>query len=201
VWRNLIFSRVDKSLNFSRLRYCRRLKIKTTMDPSEKHADLRRRIKSMHNARLGKTLVSETKQNMTKKDRRKMKKVVKSSQVDELLKAFNLNDYGTKLSLQKAIQEGRIATMDDLAAFMSSRTKQPVTAADLMGGTSTSTSIPSRPNWMQDSEREAIDLMTPHPQTAQSTKYATASLSSEHHRPPMRAPMRPPTTVTLEDLE
>ncbi len=160
----------------------------------EKKAELRRRLKAMEEARRGKTIISDSKENITKKERRKMKKVVKSSHVDELLKQFNISDEATKTCLRKAIQDGRISNMEDLAKFLSNQTNSNVTANDLMQNNSSETT-------MEQSNREAeelLNILSPKTNVPKNpTGYEDVELPQEKRRPGMSAPF----TVSKEDLE
>lgn len=172
----------------------------------QKREEVRKRIKMMKNARRGKTLVSDTQKNMTKQDRRKMKKVVKSSQVDDLLKSFNIQDSNTKKCLQKGIQDGKISTMNDLATFISHRTNKQISAADLMttgqnplgppqsnqtlSPNSTDYEQNNVSNWIKQSEQDARDFM-------QGGKYEDFSIPDEKRRPVMKPPSM---SVSPEDL-
>ncbi len=152
---------------------------------NDKKAELRRRLRAMEEARRGKTMVSDTKETMSKKERRKMKKVVKSSQVDELLKQFNITDEATKTCFIKAIQEGRISNMEDLAKFLSKQTNSNVTTTDLMQSANESSSSEST---LQQSQREAQELLNLSVNTKVTTGYEDDQVPKEKRRPTMAPP-------------
>lgn len=161
--------------------------VRSNSNRNEKKAELRRRLKAMEEARRGKTMVSNTKETMSKKERRKMKKVVKSSQVDELLKQFNITDEATKTCFKKAIQEGRISNMEDLAKFLSKQTNSNVTTNDLMQSTNDSSGSNSETT-LQQSQREAQELLNLPISTKVTTGYENDQVPKEKRRPTMAPP-------------
>ena len=146
---------------------------------AERKKELRARIKAMQDARRGQNLATKSTQNMTKKEKKKMKNVTKSAQVDELLKQFNVNDTATKAALQKAIVDGRIGSMEDLAKFLSERTNSNVTTDNIMGNSSVTA---ENNNSMQSAQR-AANLLSGGEEKPE-TKYE----GPETSRPKMSAP-------------
>lgn len=172
----------------------------------QKRQELRGRLKAMQQARTGKTPLSNAAaspeesatKNLSKKEKRKLqKKVVKSSHVDELLKSFNIHDEASKRNLQKAIQDGRIQNMEDLAKFLSTRTKEPITVDDLLIKSSANPehSSAEEDNWLRQATNDAADIMSLNPKAVQQ-QMPTSTSSDESASGPvgkqMRKPMHPP---------
>lgn len=159
-----------------------------------KKKNLHKHLKNMREARRGKTLISEANNNMTKEDRRKMKRVVKSTEIIFLLKSFGIDDEGTQKYIKNAIKEGRISNTEDMAKFISKRTNQNITAADLIKLIQSSSE--DRPlNLLEESCREAQNLIASTEKVK--TKYEDESVPLEKRRPPMCAPFM----VSKEDLD
>lgn len=128
-----------------------------------KKQQLRAKLAAMQNARRGKCSDSEVQRSaagaataigatssISKKNQRKTKKMVQSSQMEEVLKKFGINDDGTRKALQRAIQSGSLSTLEELAKFISECAKRPVTANDLISAPS-ATGNQSQPHPSQQS--------------------------------------------------
>lgn len=90
---------------------------------------LRQRIQAMQEARTGRmTVKNQAEGSSSKRDKRKAKKVVKSGNIDQMLANVGVRDPNVKNQLQRAMREGRIRTMDDIAKWLAENTNIPADA-------------------------------------------------------------------------
>jgi hypothetical protein len=93
---------------------------------AEKKKLLRERIKAMQEARTGRvTMKDQAAANTSKRDQRKAKKVVKSGNIDQMLAQVGVKDPNVKFQLQRAMRDGRIRNMDDMAKWLAENTNIP----------------------------------------------------------------------------
>jgi len=137
----------------------------------EKKKELRNKLKAMKDARSGKTFATTATEQMSNKDKKKMRKVSNSHEVDKILEQFGLKDPNVKASLKKSINEGRIKDLDDLANFLSKFTDSPVTTTQLIQQQQQNPSTPMKDLEKQSSE-EALLLFGNDVEKEQRPKFA-----------------------------
>jgi len=98
---------------------------------AQRKQELRARIRNMQDARRGKQFKQQQNSSETSSSNQQQKHL-ESKSIDALLKQLNIDQYTIKLQLQQAFQKGQISNVQDLAKFLTEKTKLDITENDIL---------------------------------------------------------------------
>lgn len=99
---------------------------------AQRKQELRARIRNMQDARRGKQFKQQQQNSSETSSSNQQQKHLESKSIDALLKQLNIDQYTIKLQLQQAFQKGQISNVQDLAKFLTEKTKLDITENDIL---------------------------------------------------------------------